>query len=136
MDYLATVIVAALVNGFATQLAVRDEITEPFRAWLADREWPTKNNVMRHRPIAGFVTRVLSCYRCAGAWLALPSTAAVTGAWPWTGGWNGVRDFAVVAAGASFGQYVIMRRLDQGDKPSTITINNGGSHHGEETRPI
>lgn len=131
MNLLATIIAAGLVCTFMAQLVTRDEITSPIRDWLANAEWAkTKDsNSIKHRPVIGFVNRVVSCYRCSGVWLSVPSAALVLGAWPW----DDWRIFAVVAIGASATQFALMRTLDK-EHTHTHIINNGATD-GQETDP-
>lgn len=101
MRLLELVILAGLVCGFATQLIVNDEIFERPRLWVLSRTGR----------IWWIPQAIADCYRCAGVWISIPSTALVLARWPWTFGWDGLREFAVVAFAASFVQYATMKYL-------------------------
>lgn len=117
MNILESVILAALVCIFLTQLVVNDEIFARPREWILNREgwiwWIPKG--------------IAECYRCAGVWLSVPSTALVTARLPWTDGWDGLRSFAVIAASASAIQYGIMKFLKDREpvEPEPIVRNAG-----------
>lgn len=105
MTLLAQVIVTALVLSFATQLVVHDRVFEAPRMRLMD--WLATGGTVRR-----FFGDMLSCHRCAGIWLSAGATSVTLGRWPWTDGWEGFRLFAVVAAAASYSQFVLMQYAD------------------------
>ena len=119
MGMLTQIVIAALVTAFMAQVVSEDEITRPIREWIRGRVWPPLPEVgidpmyeatireIRPRWLWKFLAGVVGCYRCSGVWLSILATFMVQARWPWTGGWNGMREFVVVMFAASAAQFAL-----------------------------
>lgn len=143
MNLIEAIILSAVVSGFLTTLVVKDSILEPWRARLASWAWKTRPDeetpgdgvkLATPRRVVLFVNNVIECHRCAGVWIAMPSTMLVLHRMPWTGGWDGLREFAVVFMGCSFVQFMVMRA---GDAFSMIAEHRPtNTHYNTEVRYV
>jgi len=103
------------------QVVSEDKVTKPIRDWVYRQGWepgrvwaesqegdPIRSTGPKRNPFWKFLEGVVECYRCSGVWLSILATFMVQARWPWTGGWNGIREFVVVMFAASITQFALM----------------------------